>query len=244
MSKVNPSTNLFYAFMQDLQGNTTDKLIQVRKGLAEELQAHICPTCGLTFANIKDDEFSCRGGLTNYIIYRARIVGNDVYSAPGLVSLMQSWVISGTASISLQSSSRLHLDPTCPTSLDTLRSADCPMVSTPVISTVGEPTPKTTEDKNLEITNSKPEDGNKGEGGVSAAATSAGEVGGIIIGALVVILLAVLIVMLAIVILRRWKPKVSMMRFVFVTVRIKEKSPLMCMTCTAWVGCVHIVIPF
>ena len=56
--------------------------------------------------------------------------------------------------------------------------------------------------------------------GVSGAATSAGEVGGIIIGALVVILLAVLIVVLAIVILRRWKPKVSRIRFAFVIVHV------------------------
>ena len=96
----------------------------MHKGLSEEL-AQLCPTCGLTIANIKDDEFSCRGGLTKKIVYRARIVGTDTYSAPGLVSLMQSWVGSGRASIMVQSS-RLHLDPTCVASLDTLQSSDCP----------------------------------------------------------------------------------------------------------------------
>ena len=77
-------------------------------------------------ANIKDDEFSCRGGITKQIVYRARIVGTDVYSSPGLVSLMQSWVGSGMASIMVQSS-RLQLDPTCDTYLDTLQSPDCPL---------------------------------------------------------------------------------------------------------------------
>ena len=96
----------------------------MRKGLAQEL-AQLCTTCGLTAANIKDDEFSCHGGLTNFIVYRARIVGTDTYSAPGLVSLMQSWVGSGRASIMVQSS-RLHLDPTCDAYLDTLQSPDCP----------------------------------------------------------------------------------------------------------------------
>ena len=96
----------------------------MRKGLAQEL-AQLCTTCGLTAANIKDDEFSCHGGLTNFIVYRARIVGTDTYSAPGLVSLMQSWVGSGRASIMVQSS-RLHLDQTCDAYLDTLQSPDCP----------------------------------------------------------------------------------------------------------------------
>ena len=97
----------------------------MHNGLAEEL-AHLCPTCGLTAANIKDNEFSCRGGLTKQIVYRARIVGTDVYSAPGLVSLLQSWVGSGRASIMVQSS-RLQLDPTCDAYLDTLQAPDCPL---------------------------------------------------------------------------------------------------------------------
>lgn len=193
------TSSFFSVCIQDVTGNTTEKLLQVRKGLAEEL-THICPSCGLTFANIKDDEFSCRGGLTNYIIYRARIVGNDMYSAPGLVSVVQTWVATGTASISVQSTSRLHLDPTCPTSLDTLRSPDCPMA----------PDIKTTEEKKPEVTTSKPDKGRSGQS--AAAAASAGEVGGIIIGALIVILLVVLIVVVSIFMMRRWKSKVPGMR--------------------------------
>ena len=42
-----------------------------------------------------------------------------MYSAPDLVSLMQSWVSSGMASIMFRSS-RLHLDPTCNIKLDSL----------------------------------------------------------------------------------------------------------------------------
>ena len=103
----------------------------MRIGLAQEL-AQLCPGCGPNVANIKDDEFSCHGGLTKQIIYRARMVGTDTYSAPGLVSLMQSWVGSGRASIMVQSS-RLHLDPTCGTSLDTLQSSVCPLGEQPLL---------------------------------------------------------------------------------------------------------------
>ena len=197
--------------IQDLDGNSSDKLLQVRKALTEEL-AHICPACNLTVANIKNNEFSCRGGLTKYIIYRARMVGTDVYSALGLVSLMQTWVSTGTASISVRSSSRLHLDASCPTSLDTLRSADCPMVSPPVVvSTDEKPVTKTTEENKKPEVTSKPEDGSQRGIGLSSAARS-GEIGGIFVGSLVVILLAVLIVMLAIVMMKKWRPKVSRMR--------------------------------
>ena len=171
----------------------------MRKGLTVELM-HLCPTCGLTDANIKDDEFSCRGGLTNYIVYRARMVGTDTYSAPGLVSLMQSWVGSGTASVAIQSSSRLHLDASCSTLLDTLRSPDCPLVSRPPISTtVGSPETKPVS-KKPEGSTTAPSDMRVG--------LRAGEIGGIFIGALIVVFLAVVIVLLLVVLLKPLLPRV------------------------------------
>lgn len=171
----------------------------------------MCPTCNITAANIKQDEFSCRGGLTNYIVYRARIVGTDVYSAPGLVSLMQSWVESGTASIVVGSSSRLHLDASCSTSLDTLRSADCPMISPPVILTTdGKPDiPSTTKEEKPMATTSKQEDSSGTKDRLNSSASRGGEIGGIIVGSLVVILLTVLIVMLAVFMWKKWGPRVS-----------------------------------
>ena len=209
---LQPCTSNLYE-LQDLSGNSTEKLYQVRKGLAVELM-HLCPTCRLTVANIKDDEFSCRGGLTNFIVYRARMVGTDVYSAPGLVSLMQSWVGSDRASIAIQSSSRLHLDASCPTSLDTLRSPDCPFISRPpVTTTVGAPETKPTTKKPEEkITTVKPPPSEE-RTGLSASAR-AGEIGGIFIGVLVVLLLVVVIVLLSVILLKRWKPSLPRIRWV------------------------------
>ena len=154
---------------------------------------HLCPTCGLTVANIKDNEFSCRGGLTKQIVYRARIVGTDVYSAPGLVSLMQSWVGSGRASIMVQSS-RLHLDSACATSLDTLKSPDC--------KGRGDSTPKPPTDSfGKPIT--APQSGSSG-------GASLGEIGGIAVGGVIIFLLAILIVLIVVVIMWKMKSKVSM----------------------------------
>ena len=178
---------------------------------------HICPTCQLTVANIKDDEFSCRGRLTNFIVYRARIVGTDVYSASGLVSLMQSWVGTGRASIAIQSSSRLHLDASCPTSLDTLRSPDCPLaVPPPTTTTLGErpeTKPIKTEPKGTTTEKPQPSGANSG---VSESA-GAGEIGGIFVGVVIVVLLAVVAVLLLLVLLRKWKPALlQRMRWVYV----------------------------
>ena len=143
--------------------------------------SHLCPRCGVTAANIKKDEFSCRGGLTNQIVYRAMIVGTDVSNASGLVSLIESWVASDRASIMVQSS-RLHLDPTCHTELDSLFSQDC--INDHVTTTPSSPT--------------------KAPINISGH-ISVGEIAGICIGAAIVILLLLLITVIA---LKKWRPKV------------------------------------
>jgi len=180
-------------FMDLTEASNKDNLINIRKGLAEEL-IHLCSTCGLTTANVKDDEFSCRGGLTKQIVYRARIVGTDTYSAPRLVSLMQSWVGTGRASIMVQSS-RLHLDPTCGTSLDTLKAPDCevlfPMGPT---DRIDKPT-----------VTIKPQSRQSS----SSSGPNVGEIGGIAVGGVIVILLIILIVLIAVVIMYKMKSKLS-----------------------------------
>ena len=168
-----------------LQGDSSKD--NVRKGLAQEL-AQLCTTChGLTAANIKDDKFSCRGGLTNFIVYRARIVGTDTYSAPGLVSLMQSWVGSGRASVIVQSS-HLHLDQTCDAYLDTLQSPDCPpgeqiqsLSTSPIITNL--------EFTEMTLSVSGDESGSASGGGVIAGSISA----------VVVVILAILCMLLILV---------------------------------------------
>lgn len=115
------------------------------------------------------------------------MVGTEVYSAPGLVSLMQSWVESDTGSVMIQSS-RLHLDPTCYTKLDTLFANDCVTPVTPVTTPpyiTASVKPPTAAPVNSSI--------------------SAGEIGGIAVGVVIVLLLIILIV---VIILKKWRPKV------------------------------------
>ena len=88
-----------------------------------------------------------------------------MYSATGLVSLMQSWVGSGRASVMVQST-RLHIDPTCGTNLDSLYDVDCA---------------------------NKPPTASPSTGGHGF---NVGEIGGIAVGAVIAILLIALIVVI------------------------------------------------
>jgi hypothetical protein len=92
----------------------------------KSFNADWCFDCGLTVDDIEDDEFSCRGGLAQHIIYRAIIGGNEQYNSRALVSLIHSWVVTGSASINVLSH-RLHLDKDCNTLLIDLNEPDCPL---------------------------------------------------------------------------------------------------------------------
>lgn len=156
----------------------------------------MCPGCGLSLANIRDDEFSCRGGLTNSIVYRAMIIGTDVYNPFDLVSLIQSWVSSGFASIVVQRS-HLFLDVDCNAMLDTLSDPDCPLAEPPVMTTSAIPPRRTTQPS---TTTGRP-------GVVSNAVASpirAGVIGGILVATIIAALIAVLLVVLIVTILK-WR---------------------------------------
>ena len=155
----------------------------------------MCPRCLLTMANIRDDEFSCRGGVTNHIVYRAMITGTTAYSPSDLVSLLQSWVESGTASIFIPSTiQRLFIDEDCRTRLDTLWDPDCPP---PVVPTTQEK-PTTAAETTTYISTDID--------AVSARGTDArgGVVGGIVL-AMVIVLLVVVFLIVLIVTIVMWK---------------------------------------
>ena len=83
-------------------------------------------SCNFTETNIPNFEFSCRT-IENTVVFRAEIVytafGEDPYTADGLVTLVSTWAQSGT-SISVDST-RLDVDPSCPTQLESFQAGDC-----------------------------------------------------------------------------------------------------------------------
>ena len=173
--------------MQDPSKNITEQLLNVRRAIIQELDTRVCPSCGLTISNIRNDEFSCHGGLKNRIVYRAMIIGTDTYSATDLVSLIQSWITSGSASITVFSS-RLRFDKDCTAFLDTLNDPDCPF------NAEQQQTATAPESVNMAPT-------------ASSYHVRAAEIGGFLIGAIIIILLAVFILVIVVVAMKKYKCK-------------------------------------
>ena len=183
--------------------------------------------CSFTDANIETGFFSC-GQKDHQIIYWAHILGTANYSATDLVTLLQNWIQTNRAFVTLNNF-RMQLDPTCPTKLDTLDDQECPIIditttspppsqTTPtiamttteesVVTKKSDPTPKDTE--------KPPEGGNKqGQGGgitqaVHHAALSGSSLVIMFVGLIIAFLLLILIVLVIVIAftkLKRSTPK-------------------------------------
>ena len=166
-------------------------------------------SCDISVENIEEDAFGC-GQHNHLITYRGRILGSDDYSALGLVELMQSWVSSSQAFITLDSF-RMRVDQTCPAQLDTINAPDCPLivsttpsdelttppnlVTTPVEETTVEDASTTAAEtkSTKEITEKITKTTSERTPQASSAGIQSGEVGGIVVGILIIILLLVLL---------------------------------------------------
>jgi len=182
-----------HAYEQDEDAPT--KLAAIRTSLLSYLNSQC--SCDLTPSYITDEELSCRQSLQNQISYRARIIGTDSYSANGLQDLLQAWVATGMASVTV-GVSRLEIDRSCLVFLDNLNAPDCPpgntvppSTETPVTVTTKPPVTVTTKSTPRIVTE-------------TIQRISGGEIGGIIVGLVIALLLVVLVVLLVLVILKKW----------------------------------------
>ena len=82
-------------------------------------QVQMSCSCSFTEANIRNNEFSCRS-IANTVVFRAEI-GHT--RAEDLLTLVSAWAQSGTSIV--VDSTRLDIDPTCPTQLGSLQDDDC-----------------------------------------------------------------------------------------------------------------------
>ena len=166
-------------------GNTEERLAVVENALIQELNKQ-CQFCGLTPANIRNGTFSC-DGLTDQVVYRGRIIGNNRYNSDDLVSLIQSWVASDTAVINA-GLFHFKVDSTCSSSLDSLDSSDCAIIQSPITT---EPPTKT------------------GPPPAIASATTAGvtaiEAVTIVVGFLIILILVGVVILLSVLFFRKQK---------------------------------------
>ena len=94
-------------------------------------QVHMRCLCNFTETNIQSYEFSCRS-TENTVVFRAEIIYTSSqqggYRAENLVTLVSAWAQSGTSIV--VDSTRLDIDPTCPTQLGSFQDDDCQLVLT------------------------------------------------------------------------------------------------------------------
>lgn len=190
-------------------GDIEEKRELVKDQLIFEL-SRLC-NCDISSQNIQADAFGC-GQLDHLIIYRGRILGSNGYSALGLVGLMQSWINTEQAFLTVDSF-RMRVDPTCTTRLDTINAPDCPLgdtTDTVTIPTTSAPaTPTTSAPTPAEPKTLDPEPKTKVE---SSSSMRSGEIGGIAIGAMIVILLLALLLVIAAIVLYKNRKLTKILR--------------------------------
>lgn len=70
-------------------------------------------------------QLSCDPQGTTHVIYRARLSSIPRGSSTDLISLLQEWVTTGTASVTLEYI-QLNLDPACSVAIDSFNDPFCP----------------------------------------------------------------------------------------------------------------------
>lgn len=164
-----------------VQADSSNKISAIDSVVTQKLIDYSCPTCGIDNKTIDDSELSCKDGFLNYVYYRARIRGTRSYSVGGLVSLLQQWVQSGTAFITLYST-RVYLSTQCDTTLDSPTATDC-LFNFQISTAISPPT---------SITPAKS----------AKTEFSGAQIGGLIVGVVIALLLLIFIILLVILIFR------------------------------------------
>ena len=167
------------------QNDASNRITAIDPIITQQLIQNSCPKCGLGSKTIDDSRLSCREGYLNNVHYQARIRGTRNYSADGLVSLLDEWVQSGRAYITLYST-RLYLSSQCTTILDSPTASDCLRT----IQTTTTSSPVTTN--GVTPTSSK-------------AVFGGPQIGGLIVGIVIALLLLVLVIVVVLLVLRTFK---------------------------------------
>ena len=117
-----------FAFLQDER--RTRKFNDIVSAVVQQVQMRCL--CNFTETNIQNYEFSCRS-IENTVVFRAAIIytGSQQgrYRAENLVTLVSGWAQSGTSIV--VDSTRIDVDPACPTQLGSFQDGDCELTDTP-----------------------------------------------------------------------------------------------------------------
>ena len=163
-----------------LQDDSSAYLQKIQTSVLSVINENLCPACDLGDNNIRDGVVSCHQTKSDQlnIVYRARMIGTESYSATDLVQLLAKWTATGQASF-LVDSIQLRVNSQCETNLDRLSAPDCELQEVP-----------TTMNPIL-ITALQKQD-----------SLSGGEIGGLVIGVIIAVLLLLFIILLVMVLVR------------------------------------------
>lgn len=114
---------LFFFQLSD----TRDKIESTSQQVASKLNRDC--QCMLSAAYITAAQLSCDPKATTHVIYRARLSSTPDTSSTDLVRLLQEWVTSGRASVTLEFV-QLTLEPSCIVRIESLSDPICPAPTT------------------------------------------------------------------------------------------------------------------
>ena len=115
-------------FMQQI--DTLGKIQSTSQQIASRL-SRVCDQCMIDSTYITAAAFSCDPQETTHVIYRARLSSTRDVSSTDMITLLQEWVSSGNALVTLDHI-QLNLDPTCSVMIVSLSDPICPVpVTTP-----------------------------------------------------------------------------------------------------------------
>ena len=121
----------------------TQKFMDIVSAVVQQVQMRC--SCNFTETNIQNYEFSCRS-IENTVVFRAEIIYTSLqqprYRADSLVTLVSGWAQSETSIV--VDSTRLDVDPTCPTQLGSFQDGDCELTNTPATDTTSTTSTDTT----------------------------------------------------------------------------------------------------
>ena len=112
------------------QIDTLEKIQSNSQQIASRL-SRVCDQCMIDSSYITAAAFSCDPQETSHVIYRARLSSTRDVSSADMIALLQEWVSSGSALVTLDHI-QLNLDPTCSVMIVSLSDPICPVpVTTP-----------------------------------------------------------------------------------------------------------------
>lgn len=177
-------------------------IVSIRSSIVQAMANRLCNSCDITPSVVQNDTLLCDRTALDYAVYHGRVVGTGRLSSRSMLTFLEDWVLSNTASVTVDNG-LYALDFTCPAQLDSPEAPACSVEPTTVPPTTVSTSTTTAATTATTTTTASPgETDNVVFIEREGSRISSGEVGGLVIGVVIIILLAVFVVLLVVLLLR------------------------------------------